>query len=307
MKNLVLIIVALATGLQAFAQQYVPMPTGKAQWNYTRTKTLTMGPTTYTRFILMQTGNDTVINAMTYKKIMIRQWTGNSTPPQGNIIATQPDAFWGGIREDNKKVYAYLTGSSQEHLIYDFTLNAGDFAPNFSFLTGNATPLKVVAIDSVQIGGLFRKRFQVATPPSTTPEFSAIEGIGSDRGLVVWRTNPSINDNYTFHCYTDSATGYATNIPCSYIWDQSTPVSTETLIEKAPVAVYPNPFSDYLTIKSANAASATLSNITGRIVFENELSKNTTISAGHLPAGLYLLKLFDKDGHLIQTEKLSKF
>jgi hypothetical protein len=99
---------------------------------------------------------------------------------------------------------------------------------------------------------------------------------------------------------------YSPASACNYIWPQGTPTNVENVKEETEIAIYPNPFGDHLTIKSANANSATLYNMTGTAVLKVEVDKNTTISTGHLPAGIYLLKLVDKNGHLVQTEKLIK-
>src|ERR1044071_198453 len=74
MKSLNLTILLVLYYLSAIAQQYVPMPTGHVYWRY---RSYFSEPAynyrDYSDFLLLQTGDDTTINGMVYKKIMYRR------------------------------------------------------------------------------------------------------------------------------------------------------------------------------------------------------------------------------------------
>ena len=68
--------------------------------------------------------------------------------------------------------------------------------------------------------------------------------------------------------------------------------------------LYPNPVTDYLYISSAERVSVTISSIDGRTLGHYENAKKVDVS--HLSSGIYLLRLCDKNGMLIGTEKIIK-
>ncbi len=75
-------------------------------------------------------------------------------------------------------------------------------------------------------------------------------------------------------------------------------------IARAGISVYPNPVQDVLHIQSKNKIYFQLLNLYGRTVRSSDQS---TVSLRDLPAGLYMLKLFDRrDDRLIGIRKISK-
>jgi N-acetylneuraminic acid mutarotase len=76
-------------------------------------------------------------------------------------------------------------------------------------------------------------------------------------------------------------------------------------LEKNTFAIYPNPCSDILTVRSSAANLLQIRDITGRIVLEAELAMPQTILTVDLPSGLYLYnvagKNFSHEGKIIVT------
>lgn len=70
------------------------------------------------------------------------------------------------------------------------------------------------------------------------------------------------------------------------------------------VSVYPNPAQDVLYIKSPVAVGVTLTAIDGRII--REVAECRTIAIRDLAKGIYLLKIKDREGYVIKTEKIVK-
>ena len=142
--------------------QYIPFPTENAVWGE-RSKQ-SEKPSTYMRYIL--TGEDVVINELTYKKIY--QFTERE-------FDKNTAEYIGGLREDDqKRVYFHeprdsaMPGSGivvPELLAYDFSAEKGDtLVVDYQlerFLVGNTNPrdsLIVIGVDTIEIGGQMRRR-----------------------------------------------------------------------------------------------------------------------------------------------------
>ena len=76
-------------------------------------------------------------------------------------------------------------------------------------------------------------------------------------------------------------------------------------IVKENIKLYPNPTTDIFTISDPYGAviKYEIFSSTGRLILSVENSLNN-ISISSYPSGLYFIKLYDKSGFLITTEKL---
>lgn len=61
------------------------------------------------------------------------------------------------------------------------------------------------------------------------------------------------------------------------------------------ISVYPNPFTDYITINAANAAYK-LYSVDGRLISEGNMVSNTTLSTDALTNGIYLINIYTESG-----------
>lgn len=80
--------------------------------------------------------------------------------------------------------------------------------------------------------------------------------------------------------------------------------SVSTLVRPKPFLVYPNPFSDYLTIAGSGPFEVEVRNTTGALVLKSRKIGYTRIDPSSWPTGLYLLILKKEDQ--IQIEKILK-
>ncbi len=94
-------------------------------------------------------------------------------------------------------------------------------------------------------------------------------------------------------CIDTSGVYIVTNVP---------PAGIDGIIRADEVKIYPNPTVDVLHIVSPVPLTMLLTGIEGKIIMKQEQAKQ--IRMRHLPAGLYLLKLFDEKGRLIKVEKV---
>lgn len=81
-------------------------------------------------------------------------------------------------------------------------------------------------------------------------------------------------------------------------------VEDETMLS---ISVYPNPFSQSITIKNSDKTmSCRIFDMSGSIVFEGEANEASRINLQDLNSGIYTLQLFSTNGKLITTRKLMK-
>jgi len=195
-KTIMFMLLVLSVGINA--QKYVPFPTENAQWNiHYKNWTSGSGLQSFIEAYVQQ--GDTTINNLSYKKIYLQTQNGTE-------LTTR---FIGGIREENKCIYwldyyyrgnlngvrsltneqrncikQQIKSSAGEMILYNFNKkNIGDTLYSIDYHSG-----KIMAIDSVLIQNIYRKRYAVQSYTQTISQYSydyIIEGIGSVReGLL---------------------------------------------------------------------------------------------------------------------------
>ena len=93
----------------------------------------------------------------------------------------------------------------------------------------------------------------------------------------------SVGDNFEGQVFTY-------NPECIFQTDNLTHVETEA--EALKITVFPNPFKDYIRLAfDEEKMEIQLYDVSGRLVFQNQVNKNKDIDLSHLNAGLYLLKV----------------
>jgi len=178
MKRILLAIILLLP-LLAPAQeyQYVPFPDSGAVWSEMYNPPMDDGPTTYENFTL--TGEDTLINELSYKKLYIFY---------DSVFNKSKALCVGGIREDDQKRVYYngenihsfkpIKNKTSEVLLYDFSASIGDTIKNGNFYWEDY--LVVKEIDTIQIGNTLRRVYQFLN----ISWVKWIEGIGNIKGLL---------------------------------------------------------------------------------------------------------------------------
>lgn len=120
---------------------------------------------------------------------------------------------------------------------------------------------------------------------------------GGESWIVIGNFLPDSLSQITF---VDSGAGYNYDRSYYYIDDVSV-IALDTLssiIEMGNLQfnVYPNPTTDAVQVKGHGLAQARLFDMSGREVLRSFLPKIGGINISHLPLGLYLLEVTDKEG-----------
>lgn len=276
MKKIILIYVWLIS-FKTYSQTniYHPFPDSNAHWHgVILSGQVPPFPGIIGNFDYVLSGNDTIINTLSYKKIV--GYTG-----LWNIQLI-------GIRQDipNKKVFGIDGNTLQEILLYNFDVNIGDTI-SFRPLVQCDSISIVNSIDSVLVGSSYRKRINL------NMNVSLIEGIGSTSGLV----ESNCFEGANLLCY------YTNNADTIFSDDTSPWLCKPNSIQESEhlknITIYPNPFSNYLKINFNSAINRTrkiiLYNILGEKQFEHKTNNNElVIDMKNYPIGLYYLQILDE-------------
>jgi len=186
--------------ISAFARQYHPFPTAQASWKIGRCWYF-FPPGWYDQITVTLSGDDTLINFRSYKKLLITYRLIH-----GGTFDSSYTRILGGMREDDRKIYIVSEEfclDTLERVIYDF----GDYTVGDTIRTDvltNAPPSKVphvvTAIDSVRVGTAWHRRIHLSDTSGFASE-SWIEGVGSNWGLP-YATYWMLTDNsYDLVCF----------------------------------------------------------------------------------------------------------
>ncbi|MBK9058805.1 MAG: T9SS type A sorting domain-containing protein [Flavobacteriales bacterium] len=255
-------------------------------------------------------GEDTLIDGFTYKSIL-----EESVIYTGGCCEAPMDLGAGFLRDDTTahKVYWRQLGMASDTLLYDFTLELGDTLKGLYGglgLCGGMT-LTVESVDSIQIGGNYRKKINFLTD-DPCHETSIIEGIGSTNGLTACYTVPasygiglscfSVNENiiYTGLC------GGPYLAPCGEL---PTALGGATEIRKGIFHISPNPFVNHVefSINSVNLPlEVSVVDLLGRELLRFPVSyAKKKLDMSSLSKGLYFLRVH-KDGKFLYQTKILK-
>jgi hypothetical protein len=306
MKSLTLYLLINLFVTAVYSQTYVPFPTDSAIW---RERLVTQsGPYSFRiwdhQYIL--TGDDTTVNSHIYRKVIFRYhyYQDGGIHVFNPAVADTFDVIL-GLRENNKKVYGFgfedtyhYPPDTIERLLYDFNLNIGDTARFDAAGYGVLTK-----IDSVLIDGTYRKRYLLSSG-WWNPEY-IIEGIGSTQGLLPYGPHINASDLLCFS-YKDMPLYEDSSHLCQYIYQYGTRLHIPGQLANSDLTVSPNPFSNYLNIKTKQTSLVRIYNLMGVVMWSQKINNNVHITVNDLPAGMYLLVIKNESGQIIEQQKLVK-
>jgi len=234
------------------------------------------------------------------------------------------------IKQEQGKVYYYY--QDQFHLLFDFDAKVNDtivttfMYKRYNFYTGhpptdtilsvrylveeitiNAHNLKVFktkGIDEIEYGNDYYKPY---SPPYI---YKYTEKIGYSVVFMPMFHNGGYPDkwfDYWLRCYSDADISFvsnkwgATSLPCGY------PVMDINTLNNENIKIYPNPTTGELRIENGELRikSVEIFDVYGRnlLLHTANLTPHTVFDISHLPAGIYFVKIQNKDNS-IQTFKI---
>ncbi len=303
MKKLFVLILFSFFAITGMAQHWAP---AGATWYYTE---VFFGPgVDYFKFT---SEKDTMFHGVTCVKITKRHNPACSDRPAVEYMY-----------ENNHKVYFYDSVFSAFQLLYDFTPVVGNTWSIKLKNYGNPgdTDTVFVSVDSIQpviINGNTLNKFFVTYDfhnevwPNYIYSGVLIEPIGDL--YYMFNFAPSFgfacDGNFAtgLRCYDDNEIGhFDTGIAssCDYTSVGIDPHSRNTSLS---VTVYPVPAKDLLNLKPENCIPVfyRISDLPGAIIHRGKIS-GTTIDLNGLPAGFYILEVFDSRNQLLTRQKFLK-
>jgi len=240
---------------------------------------------------------DTLVNDHIYAKVFTRgicnyHWKGPGQPYDYCHGSYTYHYFAGLVRQEGKKMYLWDGQMSNEDvLLYDFDLKVGDTLQE-TYVFRPYDVFVVTSIDSILVGELYRKIFNLKASYMVNPEEVLIEGIGFGGGLL---------DICPFQAEFPSFLECFTLNDNTYYPEYGAPCELNVSVPQLPIAAefktYPNPVTDQLTIELPNNTvidKATIVNLLGTKVRTTQFVVKTgelTLVMNGLTKGMYIVEL----------------
>jgi hypothetical protein len=273
MKNKLILIILFFIQFTSFSQDLERIVDNTKKWNIIFGSYPPFGGNSYwTNSYTI--GGDTLITEKLYSKIYI----DNSFQYEY-------------IREDENNNVYYASDYSEEYLIYNFNLNAGDEI-TLKNMWGYEYIWTVENVETIYFAEKNRKRITLFLDEGGLRNYW-IEGIGSTLGLL-------FSGNFAYDFSTDLLCFYQNDemLYSNPDWS-SCNVSVSIAENKYKFNVFPNPTNDYINIETTEQIeSLTIYDLTGRVI----KSENTKIvDLSMLKAGIYFLNIKTNNDNFTKT------
>lgn len=235
---------------------------------------------------------DTLINALTYKKVYARGTCRNmwwSPNPNMSCSLTPYNYPWAGykgaVRSAGTQVFYVQENTPQEGLLYDFNLQVGSNLPLSPWTTMDTT-VTVAFIDSVYTPYGYLRKFHFSTDTSRF----VMEGAMSSFGFYHYCDLMMDFSSYSM-CYTLNDTAW---------WPQQGPDCDAILLstpglspQNVSLQLVPNPATDYvdITLTGSLLQSVAVYDVFGKVVKQQE--GDSKLYVGDLTPGIYMLHVTD--------------
>jgi hypothetical protein len=258
---------------------YVPFPKEGSWYKQSLQQTHPLDKRIYQYLTTLK--GDTVIKGNTYAKIYHKLMNRGGSDY----------SYIGALRETpNKEIMHIEVQDSVEKLMYKFGLNVGDtlYLPT----RRDKKTIKVLAIDSVQIQGIFRKRYRMDTQTLGQNDYW-IEGIGSTKGLFYPYREGEFENSESLLCFeTNEGIIFKHESVVSQCFISST---DDRQAHKNSVKAYPNPMQGWTIFELSIDKSSydfELIDISGKVIRKDKFEgKQYEFSRNGLPVGIYLYKI----------------
>jgi hypothetical protein len=251
------------------------------------------------------TNGDTLLNGELFVKIFEEgiQYYNLGTSGYSEEAYVNPLAL-AYLRSEGMKMFQWVEISATKELLYDFDVAVGELFQVHQQIFSN--PLEVLAIDTIELGGMPRKVITVALGNGEPCSFDYIEGVGHYRGI--WQGNTMQLDCQTYlTCYTVNNSSYFVNEnvfpwldfsdqPCEFT------VGVEGAETNNEISLYPNPSNSEITISynGHKIISAEIFDACGQIIQTQSGNGNTiTLNVKALANGHYAVKMQLENNQII--------
>jgi len=315
MRNILVVLFISVMGNAALPQAYTPFISADSSdvWKQIKQYSLYAFEPNLYELVYRITG-DTLIGSNHYASLSANyfyHWEQQfwGVPPP---IWDYGEGYGGAIRETNKQVFFVFTDSAHldttEYLIYDFNLNVGDTVPDIMDCwwpelcqtQGNGTPdeLVITSLDSILIGGIYRKRFVLANNEWI------VEGMGASTGLFN-QISGFIAGSSILSCYQEqSATLYSNQSWSFYYSACELDMSINKGIADLELQILPNPVKVgeeiKVVLKSGTNYDIEVFNLLGKNIYTSSEENGIATLSIDLNMGVYLIRISTSNGQAVQ-------
>jgi hypothetical protein len=296
-KPILLAVLLLLVILQVTAQEYeyVPFPTKNATWSNLEIDYNRPAPYLVMNIILKIFDQDTTIDGMVYHKVY---------SVKDSTSGLEEAKLYSLIGEKDKKINLYIPNIHGILTMYDFNIDVGD-----TIATGEYWEELIVSkIDTIFLGGKYRKRISFTWSDIFLEGMRWIEGIGSTNGLL-WPGLYDYGDRYRLLCYkeTDNLIYYNNWLGTCYPDYPTTMDAVQSQTVLPLLRIEPNPASDFVNIATSKPLNGALEIFTlegKQMKSENiVIEKNIQIAVNDLCSGVYIIT-FRTNNHEVYYNKL---
>jgi hypothetical protein len=273
MKKLIILSITFLFCIAAKTQEYTPFNFEKGIW-------ITSQPIENgTSIIQYNCKGDTLIDGIKYYKLCC------TVPIFGT--PTSYSFYYGGIRNNENKQVILNDGNLR--ILYDFNLKVGDTIINGIYDFEEITPI-VQQIDSVQICGIYHKRYKTQFMTYGGASIALTEGIGMNQCLLGFNNIENGAGEFSpTGCYTELGNNNCSDSDCGLLLS----------VNKIPdlsdeIKIFPSPGNTDLKISSSKFINKiSIYDLLGKPIFfiSNLNSNSASINIKKLHAGAYLIKL----------------
>ncbi|MCG8330616.1 MAG: T9SS type A sorting domain-containing protein [Chitinophagales bacterium] len=236
---------------------------------------------------------DTLINGQSYNKLYSYYYT-----IEGELI----EEYFAGTRVSGPRVWCLESGATEEKLLYDFSLEAGDqITLEYIGLPGGVT-IKVAEVSTIDVGGHDVKVLHFV--PTQGIEESWIEGIGSTKGPL-FRAFTAIDANSNLNCFRREGDLTYRTVPeneCNFTNNCHVINSLNGEPNSSPYVLFPTIISNEFQLVNPNDNRVELEifSAEGQMVKAYpQLSKGMhQLSIGNLPSGFYFATLRESNKNI---------
>jgi len=296
MKRLIFLLFTASFSLNVSSQSYHPLITDDKIW--LEASYIGANMCSYESVYQLRFGGDTLINGSVFRKILRRNYSPTSSGPYCPPFVLNQNWFEMNnafMREDttDRKVYLRIWQGNQfsdDILLYDFNLQAGDIIENSSYQSLGGDPILISAVEDVMLlNGEMRKKFYHSDGYSFY-----IEGIGGEFGLFQ-RFFEGIGFWWEILCVEQNGIDLYSlgggNTFCNWL---TLDITEESFSE---VSIYPNPSKGAFVLDigdanlSQNNLHLTLFNSLGQPVFSEPIQSGKSHFQIPAIAGIYFWQL----------------
>ena len=296
MRKIILIAILFISVVQARGQGYHKLLETEKYWDIAYTSGGTICNIDYDMAYRYFISGDTLITGNNYYLFSRYHMSSASVNPYCPpfVVDTISQVHTLLLREDTTTKQVFVFANSQDHLMYDFSLDSGDTLQS-AFAGGDSILIIDSVITSLFPDGTNRKIFYLNSG------HSYIEGMGATNGLGEPFTT-YFEESFWLMCVKQNGINlYGQQPYCdSYFIGITDPTENVFLLK-------PNPTSSSITLNMPplqGDAEVCIFNSLGEQVIKLKVCKAVTsevrIDVAHLPAGLYLVKMNNYSGKFVK-------